>query len=445
MRTALSGWGRYPSGISEVHRPERLGELNVPLQSCESSIARGLGRSYGDASFNSAGCTVLTQRLNRFLGFDPSTGALECEAGVTIAEILEHFIPRGFLPPVIPGTKFVTVGGALACDVHGKNHHKDGSFGRYVIDFSLLTADGELVRCSRDQNVDLFQATVGGMGLTGIITQLRLRLIPIEDPRVRVDFDRAEDLDRALELFHASDERYKYSVAWIDCVGGGKRRLGRSVLMRGNPATGSDATVLRPERRRAISIPGTTPSFLLNRVSIRAFNALYYRKHPRQARDVLCGYESFFFPLDGIRDWNRLYGKNGFLQYQVVLPYEGGRDGLVKILELLRKSGPGAFLAVLKRFGPGEPEAPLSFPMPGYTLAVDIPHRGPAVLELLRGLDEIVIDHSGRVYLAKDARLSAETARAMYPDLENWLQIKSRFDPANRLTSDLARRLRLVL
>jgi decaprenylphospho-beta-D-ribofuranose 2-oxidase len=445
VRTALSGWGRYPSGISEVHRPERLGELNVPLQSCESSIARGLGRSYGDASFNSAGCTVLTQRLNRLLNFDPSTGALECEAGVTIAEILEHFIPRGFLAPVIPGTKFVTVGGALACDIHGKNHHKDGSFGRHVIDFSLLTADGELVRCSRDQNVDLFQATVGGMGLTGIITQLRLRLFPIEDPRVVVDYDRAEDVDRALELFHESDERYKYSVAWIDCVGGGKRRLGRSVLMRGNAAASSDAAALSAEKRKPVSIPGIAPSLLLNRSSIRAFNALYYHKHPRQAREVLCRYESFFFPLDGIRDWNRLYGKNGFLQYQVVLPYEGGRDGLVKILELLRKSGPGAFLAVLKRFGPGEPEAPLSFPMPGYTLAVDIPHRGPAVLELLRGLDEIVIDHSGRVYLAKDARLSAETARAMYPDLENWLQIKSRFDPANRLTSDLARRLRLVL
>lgn len=444
MRTPLSGWGRYPVGISEVHRPERLGELKVPLHSSESSIARGLGRSYGDASFNSSGCTVLTERLNRFLGFDPSTGALECEAGVTIGEILEHFIPRGFLPPVIPGTKFVTVGGALACDIHGKNHHKDGSFGRHVIDFSLLTADGELVRCSRDENVELFQATVGGMGLTGIVTHLRLRLIPIQDPRVVVDYDRAEDLDRALELFHESDERYKYSVAWVDCVGGSKRRPGRSVLMRGNPATGSDAAALRPEKRRAVSVPGTVPSFLLNRGSIRGFNALYYQKHPRQARNVLCGYESFFFPLDGIRNWNRLYGKNGFLQYQVVLPYDGGRDGLAKMLELLRKSGPGGFLAVLKRFGPGDPELPLSFPMPGYTLAVDIPRRGSAVLDLLRQLDRIVIDRGGRIYLAKDARTSPEAVRAMYPNLERWLEIKSRFDPANRLASDLARRLKLL-
>ncbi|UCC48611.1 MAG: FAD-binding oxidoreductase [Gemmatimonadota bacterium] len=444
MRTPLSGWGRYPVGISEVHRPERLGELKVPLQSSGSAIARGLGRSYGDASFNSSGCTVLTERLNRFLDFDPSTGALECEAGVTIGEILEYFIPRGFVPPVIPGTKFVTLGGALACDIHGKNHHKDGSFGRHVIDFSLLTADGELVHCSRDENVELFRATVGGMGLTGIITQLRLRLIPIEDPRVVVDYDRAKDLDRALELFHESDERYKYSVAWIDCVGGGRRGLGRSVLMRGNPATGSEAAVLRPEKRRGISVPSTAPSFLLNRGSIRAFNGLYYRKHPRQARGVLSGYESFFFPLDGIRNWNRLYGRSGFFQYQAVLPYDDGRDGLVKMLELLRKSGPGAFLAVLKRFGSGNPEAPLSFPMPGYTLAADVPRRGSAVLDLLSRLDEIVIDLGGRVYLAKDARTSPGAVRAMYPHLESWLEIKSRFDPANRLGSDLARRLELL-
>jgi FAD/FMN-containing dehydrogenase len=421
-----------------------LGELKVPLHSSGSAIARGLGRSYGDASFNSSGCTVLTERLNRFLDFDPSTGALECEAGVTIGEILEHFIPRGFLPPVIPGTKFVTLGGALACDIHGKNHHKDGSFGRHVIDFSLLTADGGLVHCSRDENVELFQATVGGMGLTGIITQLRLRLIPIEDPRVVADYDRAKDLDRALELFHESDERYKYSVAWIDCVGGGTRGLGRSVLMRGNPATGSEAAVLRPEKRRGISVPSTAPSFLLNRGSIRAFNGLYYRKHPRQARGVLSGYESFFFPLDGIRDWNRLYGRNGFFQYQAVLPYDDGRDGLVKMLELLRKSGPGVFLAVLKRFGSGNPELPLSFPMPGYTLAADVPRRGSGVLDLLSRLDDIVIDLGGRVYLAKDARTSPEAVRAMYPHLEKWLEIKSRFDPANRLSSDLARRLELL-
>lgn len=444
MRTEISGWGRYPIGITEVQRPERVSDLRASLHSAESAVARGLGRSYGDASFNSSGCTVLTQRLNRFLDFDPSTGVLECEAGVTVGEILEHFVPRGFLPPVIPGTKYVTVGGALACDIHGKNHHKDGSFGRHVTDFSLLTADGELVRCSRDENSELFHATVGGMGLTGVITQLRLRLVPIEDARVAVDYDRANDLDRALELFHESDDQYRYSVAWVDCVGGGRRGLGRCVLMRGNPVTGSQAAALEVEKRRGFSVPSASPAFLLNRATMRAFNGLYYRRHPRRARDVLCGYESFFFPLDGIRNWNRLYGKQGFLQYQVVVPCDGGRDGLVKILELLREPGPGAFLAVLKRFGPGDPEAPLSFPMPGYTLAVDIPRRGSAVFELLRGLDGIVIDLGGRVYLAKDARVSPEAARAMYPDLDKWLQIKSQFDPANRLTSDLARRLRLV-
>jgi decaprenylphospho-beta-D-ribofuranose 2-oxidase len=439
----LSGWGRYPSGTTEVCRPERLGDLREYLSEGRSLVARGLGRSYGDAAFNSAGYTILTERLNRFVAFEAESGVLDCEAGVSVDDILSCFVPRGFFLPVVPGTKYVTMGGALACDVHGKNHHRDGSLSRHVRDFRLLTPSGDLLHCSRDQNSDLFWGTVGGLGLTGIVTDLRIQLIPLESAYVSVDYDRANDIDKALELFHDSDENYKYSVAWLDGICGG-RSLGRSVLMRGNPTPAGPGTDLHRHSSRSLPVPDMFPGFLLNRLSVRAFNSLYYRRQPRRAREVVTHYERFLFPLDRLSNWNRLYGKKGFLQYQFVVPYEGGREALIKVLELFAKSKYGIFLAVLKRFGPGEVASPLSFPMPGYTLAADVPYRAAGVFDFLKQLDRIVGAAGGRVYLGKDARLAPAALREMYEGLDSWLELKSSIDPERRLTSDLARRLELV-
>lgn len=406
-------------------------------------MPRGLGRSYGDASFNSSGRTILMERLDRFLEFDRATGILECEAGVRLDELLRYFVPRGFFPPVVPGTKYVTLGGSLACDVHGKNHHRDGQLSRHVLDFKLLTPSGELIRCSRDENNDLFWATIGGMGLTGVITELRLRLVPIESAFLVVDYDRAADLDRALELMDETDRRYKYSVAWIDGLARG-RNLGRSVLMSANPASGATGD-LSLHRRRTLSIPSLWPGQLLNGTAMRAFNSLYYERFRRTGREVLTHLEPFFFPLDRIEHWNHLYGRQGFLQYQCVIPGDGGRDGLVEILERFARSGVDIFLAVLKRLGSVEPGHLLGFPLSGYTLAVDVPCRQPAALfPLLDEVDRIVVRLGGRVYLAKDARMSSDVIRDMYPELDRWAEVKARVDPQGRLSSDLARRLRLA-
>lgn len=446
LRREVSGWGRFPRGETDLYRPERLRSLRATVACSSSVLARGLGRSYGDACYNSAGATVLMERLNRFLSFDADGGILECEAGVTFLDLLEHFVPRGFFPPVTPGTKFVTLGGAIACDVHGKNHHVDGSFSRHVLDFDLLTAAGETVRCSRSENPELFWATVGGLGLTGIVTRLRLRLSSIETSFVRVDYERASNLDDALDRLAARDDDYTYSVAWIDCLARGGS-LGRSVLMRGNPATPAAVRAagvrdpLRGTRPPRLGVPVDAPELLLNRFGIRAFNALYYRRYPAEARDRIVHFEPFFYPLDGIGDWNRLYGGRGFVQYQLLLPPEGARAGLVEALEILSGSGAPSFLAVLKRFGTEEESSLLSFPRPGYTLALDLPWREEKTERLLRRLDDIVAHAGGRVYLAKDARLAPEAVRAMYPELGRWRGIKEGVDPEGRFSSDLARRV----
>lgn len=428
--------------MTDLRRPERYSDLRSETREATSYVARGLGRSYGDASFNSSGRTILMERLNRFLDFDPASGIVECEAGVRLDELLRHFVPRGFFPPVVPGTKYVTLGGSLACDVHGKNHHRDGQLSRHVLDFKLLTPGGELIRCSRDENSDLFWATIGGMGLTGVITELRLRLVPIESAFLVVDYDRAADLDGALELLDETDQRYKYSVAWVDGLARG-RNLGRSVLMSANPASGGTGDLSLRERG-TLSIPSVWPGRLLSGPAMRAFNSLYYERFRRAGREVLTHFEPFFFPLDRIGRWNRLYGRTGFVQYQCVIPGEGGRDGLVEILERFARSGQDIFLAVLKRLGSVEREHLLAFPLSGYTLAVDVPRRHPELFPLLDEVDRIVVRLGGRVYLAKDARMSGDVIRDMYPKLDRWADVKARVDPEGRLSSDLARRLRLA-
>jgi decaprenylphospho-beta-D-ribofuranose 2-oxidase len=437
----LAGWGRYPVVETELRRPERLADLVTLVRAGGSVVGRGLGRSYGDAALNGAGRTVLFERLDRLLSFDEATGVLECEAGVTLEDVLAVFAPRGWLPPVCPGTQHVTVGGAVACDVHGKSHHQDGTFGRHVLELQVVTAAGEAVRCSRDRHPDLFRATIGGMGLTAFIVEVKLRLQRMASPWIGVDYDRARDLDGALRLFADSDERYAYSVAWIDCLARG-RSLGRAVLMRGNPLSAADAPQRRYDGGLAAGVPFELPGIALNPLTIRAFNTLYYRRHPAAARGVATHYRPFFFPLDGIRNWNRLYGRRGFLQYQLVVPVDGGREALVRILELARRAS-GSFLAVLKRFGAAPAEGLLSFPAAGYTLALDFPAGRSGLLPLLDELDEVVIRSGGRVYLAKDARLRAAAFRAMYPHLPAWLDTKRAWDPDGVFCSDLGRRLGL--
>jgi decaprenylphospho-beta-D-ribofuranose 2-oxidase len=444
-RMRLSGWGRYPSSEADVYRPEKIAELAAVVAGNSASlIARGAGRAYGDAALNDRNRVVDVQRLNRMLAFDPETGVLRCEAGVTIAELLEIFLPRGFFPPVTPGTKFVTLGGSLAADVHGKNHHRDASLGSHVLSFDLMLASGEVRRCSREENSDLFWATVGGMGLTGVILELELRLRRVESAYITGEVVRARNVDEAIETFERADRDYGYSVAWIDCTTGGRSgALGRSVINLGNFAPRAAlngrraAAPLSAGSRMRLAVPINLPNFALNPFTVRAFNEVYYALH-RGAKRVLADYESFFYPLDSIHHWNRIYGKRGFVQYQCVWPLKESRAGLIETLEAITENGRASFLTVLKKFGPQE--GILSFPMEGYTLALDFPVED-GLFSFLDRLDEMVLKRGGRVYLAKDARMRPEVFKAMYRDLERWQAIKAQIDPGNCFSSALSRRL----
>jgi len=421
--------------------------LPAILQSgLESSyIAYGLGRSYGDAALNAKRGVISTARLNRFLSFDDQTGVLECESGVGLAEIVRHFLPRGFFLPVTPGTKFITMGGAIAGDIHGKNHHRDGSIANYITSFQLLTPNGQILTCSPAQNTEIFWATVGGMGLTGFILTARIQLRRVESGYVLVDYRKAGHLDEALDLMADSDQQYEYSVAWIDCLANGQA-LGRSVLMRGNHATAAEVRArhrdpLAAPTRPHLNVRWDSPTVALNRYTVRAFNTLYYRLH-RASENQLVDFESFFYPLDSVENWNRLYGRRGFVQYQVAIPEENGRRSLRVLVGRLARSGRSSFLAVLKQFGEPDPGL-LSFPIKGYTLALDLPVAG-GLVPFLRELDRIVVDAGGRIYLAKDAVLEPETFAASYPRLNEFRAVKHKLDPNGLFSSSLARRLRIA-
>jgi len=446
IKQKMSGWGRFPVHETIVSRPETTADIRRLLNSEAVSnwIAYGLGRSYGDTPLNENGGTLITTKFNRFMSFDESTGILECEAGVSFKEILDVFVPRGYFLPVTPGTKYVTVGGAIANDVHGKNHHVDGTFSEHVLDFTLLLASGEIVRCSRTENAPLFWATVGGIGLTGIILTARFRMVPISSSYYNVHYQRARNFEEALELFSESDDQYRYSVAWIDCMAKGSA-LGRCVLMRGNNAPADQVKGSNPLpilHRTKLAIPFDFPPFVLNKWSIKAFNALYYRIHPKDAHKLV-GYESFYYPLDAIHQWNRMYGKRGFVQYQAVFPSETCREGLKEMLERLSGSNRSSFLAVLKSSG-DENGGLLSFPKKGFTLALDIPITDDSLFPFLRSMDELVLRHGGRVYLAKDSTLSPEHFRQMYPRYKEFQVIKNLVDPNHVFSSSMARRLKLV-
>lgn len=439
----ISGWGNHPRANSHVYHPRRLCDLPPLMQAGadRTLVAHGLGRSYGDAATNCDAGVVDTTGLNRFISFDQTSGLLTAEAGVSYADLIEVLLPRGWFPKVTPGTKFVTLGGAIAADVHGKNHHKHGSFNRCVKSFTLLTPTGELLDCSPQEHADVFWSTLGGMGLTGLIQTVTIELRRVDSAWIDLTTTRVADLDAMLEHFALTDDETTYSVAWIDCLAGGAK-LGRGVVLQGEHAgveTGSVGDFLRPSRRTK-SVPFDMPGFVLHPLSVKAFNSFYYTTH-RSGRSRI-DIDRYFYPLDAVHHWNRIYGRRGFVQYQPVFPESDGGRGVRAVIDRLVQAKRSSFLAVLKRMG-GQEMGPLSFPMKGLTLAVDIP-RAHGIDGFLRELDKIVLDHGGRLYLAKDGSMSAETFAKMYPRLDEFRAVQRRLDPRGLMASDQARRLRIV-
>ena len=434
----LSGWGRALRSASVTLRPDGMDDAKAVFAATPRAhglIAYGAGRSYGDCALNAEGSALLTAGLTGILGFDPDTGILDAEPGVTFRQLLDVFLPRGFLAPVTPGTSFATLGGAVANDVHGKNHEVSGSFCRHLTGLDLLTPDGVLQSIGPDRDAELFHATCGGIGLTGIITRVSIRLRRVDGNLVSLREQALPDLDSFLAAMDAHRDA-TYAVGWIDGTARGGA-LGRGILETAEPAAGRlpDAA---PGRLR---VPFDLPGLALNPLSIRMFNAVYYRRAPAAGRERLARLEKFFYPLDAIHAWNRIYGKRGFHQFQNVVPFETGATALRELLEVIAGSRRASFLAVLKRLGAAG-AGHLSFPQPGYTLALDFPSFG-GIGELYGRLVAITLKHGGRVDLAKDSLMDAGAFREMYPRWPEFRDVLDRVDPEERLQSDMSRRLRL--
>lgn len=436
----LAGWGRYP--VVETTRRDVTGAPDGVRILAESGelIARGNGRAYGDAAVGDAVANALP--LDRFLSFDPAAGIMECEAGVLLADVIAFLDGKGWFPPVVPGTKFVSIGGMVAADVHGKNHHVAGSFGDFVESIELLRADGAAIRCSRAEHPDLFAATLGGMGLTGIVLSARFRLARVETGWIRQRTVVAAGLDGLMDAFEASRDA-TYAVAWIDCFAKG-RALGRGLLYLGEHAAAVDLPPKLARRRASAArrwrVPMDFPAWWLNGASMRLFNAAIFANGRRQAGEAFIAAEKFFFPLDAILDWNRIYGRRGFCQHQCVLPLAASREGIRRLLERISASGRASFLSVLKLLGPGR--GMLSFPMEGYTLALDFP-VSDETLALMKDLDAIVAACGGRIYLAKDSRAAAETVQAGYAGLADFRRVRAAAGADGKFHSHLSRRLGL--
>ncbi len=430
----ISGWGKSKKIVAETELLENfdLRSLRETTKRHDTFIVRGLGRSYGDSSL--ADRVVLTTNYNRMLNFDPLNGILHCEAGCSLAEIIQVFLPQGWFLPVAPGTKYVSVGGAIASDVHGKNHHIAGSFSEHLLGFRLVTGDGELRTCSKTETPELFNATCGGMGLTGIITDATIKLIPVKSALIDQTIIKAQNLGELIQLFekHAS---VQYSVAWIDCLKRGNQ-LGRGLLMLGRESDKSD---LAYTERKPIAVPFGLPSFALNQITVSVFNEFYFQKVKQLHIQSTTNIDPFFYPLDSIRNWNLMYGKPGFYQYQFAIPKRVGSEPLVNMLSDIASSGQSSFLAVLKYFGPSNNNY-LSFPMEGLTLAVDFKANSDS-RKLMDRLDQIVGECGGRVYLAKDARMSAESFRKYYPNWEALAEIREQYKSNLYFNSVQSRRL----
>jgi FAD/FMN-containing dehydrogenase len=428
----MTSWGRLSRPDHEV----------VPLTNSNSAaatiaasgemagLAYGMGRSYGDSCLNPGGTLWTASGMNRLLAFDPDTGVLRCDAGILLRDIQDVMIPQGWALPVTPGTQMVTVGGAIANDVHGKNHHVSGSFGDHVECFHLVRTDGQEMDCSPTENADWFAATVGGLGLTGVITQAEIQLKPVPGPWLSSETIPYDSLDAFFRLADESEKDWEYTVSWIDCLSKGDTR---GIFIRANPFAAPGRVVPQSVPK---TMPIVPPISLVNRLSLRPFNTVYHGLQKRKAGRQIVHYKPYFYPLDNLLEWNRMYGPRGFYQYQMVVPREHGRDAVAAMLDAIAKSGQGSFLAVLKTFGDRQPPGLLSFPQPGVTLALDFPNNGSRTHALFARLDAILQEAKGRLYPAKDARMSRALFEAGYPNLPEFLKFR---DPG--ISSAMSRRL----
>lgn len=428
----ILSWGRYPSvEHRQVYKPawdDQVPEI-VQAAAPASLLPFGLGRSYGDSCLNAGRDLIDCHRLNRILGFDETTGLIRCESGVSLSDILQVFLPKGWFLPVTPGTSFVTVGGAIANDVHGKNHHCAGTFGAHVHQIALYRSDSGLMLCNSRENSDMLRATIGGLGLTGVIAWADIQLKRVDGPWIDSESIPFHGLRTFLDLSHESNDRFEYTVAWLDCFAGSNVR---GVFFRGNHAAHYRKN-FRP--KRGPKLPFELPSWILNQFSVRAFNRAYYAVHVAKKRRAIVAYDPFFYPLDSIRQWNLLYGRQGFLQYQCVIPEEN-LEGFEELLDRIARSGMGSFFVVLKQFGSAPPVGMLSFPRPGLTITLDFPMRGERTLGLLRSLDEVVQKSGGALYPAKDARMSPALFETSFPNWRGFVQYK---DP--KMSSSFWRRV----
>jgi len=440
VRADLAGWGRYPRHSGDVVTPHSAAALRAVQAGLDPYVARGAGRAYGDAGVGLE-ATVSMRALDRMRAFDSVNGLLTVEAGVTLEEIINVLLPRGWFAPAVPGTRFVTVGGMVAADVHGKNHHRTGGFGAHVASLALLTPQGELLTCSRSENSALFHATIGGMGLTGAIVEATLRMIPVETGWIRQRTVATKNLDSTLAALAKAEAEATYSVAWVD-VTPGRRPVGRGVVFTGEHVLAAELPqgrqVFPRGRRSRVSIPVDLPEGILNRWSVGAFNRLYHGRAALLGNADLVPWDAYFFPLDAIGDWNRMYGRGGFLQHQCVVPAAAGREVVAEILDRVAAAGCAPFLAVLKSLGAGVGD--MSFPMPGLTLALDL-RVTAQTLRLLDELDRVVVAAGGRLYLAKDARQSPDTFRAGYLGLTRFETLRREIGAAGRLASQMSSRL----
>ena len=425
MKRHFQSWGRYPRAEQEVFRlRSRHDPLMMDDSSGKTALPRGNGRSYGDSCLNDGGILIDARGLDRFIAFDPATGVLRCEAGVLFVDILRLVVPKGWFLPATPGTQLITVGGAIANDVHGKAHHRDGTFGRHVRCFELLRSDGSKLLCSSSENPEWYRATIGGLGLTGVILWAEIALKRIFNPYIDSETIKCMNLDEFFDVSADSDQEYEYTVAWLDCIAHG-RGLGRALFSRGNHAHANLGERPSPPGR-GFTFPIEPPVSLVNGLTLRAFNKLYYHRQHKRRHRAIVHYVPFFYPLDAMLEWNRLYGPKGFYQYQCVVPKTCGQGAVRELLESITRSGEGSFLAVIKIFGDITSPGILSFPCAGVTLAVDFPNRGQCTLALMERLDAVVREAGGRVYPAKDARMSAESFQHYYPQ---WRELLPFIDP----------------